>query len=225
VSDGKKTEGLLDGEMAAPDPTAAETSAAGDPLRDSEEGLPPRADQEPSFGLDSDSLAPAKMPSETSLRVTAVIPQKELWAICIWYAGLVLWTYLVMGEYVVGAELPEFVAWSGFVGILVGGYLHGANRVSPPRMGRIAAGSLVGALGFVALVSTVAGSSRRSEYQSVSTVLLLLGLGALLGGARWARKLRYFGQQRPKLGWVRISLLAIVFGNSLLMLIAFAAQM
>jgi hypothetical protein len=49
VSDGKKTEGLLDGEMAAPDPTAAETSAAGDPLRDSEEGLPPRADQEPEF--------------------------------------------------------------------------------------------------------------------------------------------------------------------------------
>ncbi len=105
----------------------------------------------------------------------------------IWYAGVVLWAYTIVGEWVVGAELPEFFGWSAFVGIAVGAYLHGANRVGTNWMVKIGAASVASLIVFVVLLSSVVGSSQRSEYQAISLLLLGMSIALIFGGMRFAR--------------------------------------
>src|SRR5690606_23809971 len=104
-------------------------------------------------------------------------------------------------------------------------FLKGANRAGTQVMGKIAAAAVLSVVVLLLLLTMLLGSPVRSEYQSVSVLLLLLSLGCILGGAHRARKVRYFGQLPPKLGWIGGSLLLVLAGNTLLMLVAFASQM
>src|SRR5690606_3775694 len=113
----------------------------------------------------------AAQPEAAALPSPRTTAKAERWAYGSSYAGVILWSYVVVGEYVVGARLPEVLGWSVFLGLLVGAFLHGANRVGLPAMRRMAAWCLGGVVSFVAFVSSLAGTSSRSEYQAISAFL------------------------------------------------------
>lgn len=190
-----------------------------------DEMLPPPVRPAPDSPL-PEPWAPDRPFEQESLGArTPWISPAEKVSLGVWYGGGVLWTYVVLGEYVVGAGLPEFLAWSVFVGVLVFCFLKGANRAGPQMMGKIASLAVLSVIGLLLLITTLLGSSVRSEYQSVSVLLLLLSLVATLGGAHRVRRYKYFGQLTPKLGWAQVALLVVLAGNTLLMLAAFASQM
>jgi hypothetical protein len=188
-------------------------------------GLPPPPD-EPSEALPTDSLAPSKMPEKHSLEPgPRPIGKAELWASGVWYAGVILWSYVVVGEYVVGAELPEVLGWSCFVGLLVGTFLQGANRIGVPLMRRTAALGFGGVVVLVLFISSIFGTSRRSDYQGTSAFLLLVAVLAVIFGVLRANKLRVqAGASKKKPTFAKVATWVIFAGNSLLILTAFLSQ-
>ncbi len=142
----------------------------------------------------------------------------------IWYAGVLLWAYLIVGEYVVGPGLPEVVGWSTFVGIIVGAFLHGSNRIGTEVMRKVAAISVVAVILTVLFLSSIVGSSQRSEYQGMSLFLLAVSVGLILYGIRFARGglPRSIGPKETK--WGRVLTWVLFVSNTGLIAIAFLAQ-
>src|SRR5690606_26178025 len=105
----------------------------------------------------------------------------------VWYGGVFLWAYLVVGEYVVGPGLPEALGWSAFVGIVVGAFLQGANRIGMESMRKAAAISAISVIGAVFFLSTIVGSSSPSTYQGVSLFLLVASVVLIFYGIHLAR--------------------------------------
>lgn len=134
----------------------------------------------------------------------------------IWYAGVVLWSYLIVGELVVSAGLPEVVGYMAFVGIVVGAFLQGANRVGIVAMRKLAALSVGADVFGVLLLSSIIGSSRRSEYQALSFGLLLISVGLVLWGIRFSRGGLPKPLGAPGINWPRLVVWALFFGPTLL---------
>lgn len=105
----------------------------------------------------------------------------------IWYAGVFLWVYLIVGELVVGVGLSEVLGWSAFAGVVVGAFLHGANRIGTLAMRNVAVISIGSVISFVFLFAMLAGSSARSDYQALSFVLLVVALVLIFFGLRYSR--------------------------------------
>lgn len=166
------------------------------------------------------------MPDKSSLRSgPRPIGKAELWAHGVWYAGVILWSYVVVGEYVLGAGLPEVLGWSCFVGVLVGTFLQAANRIGVSLMGRTAGLGFVAVVGLVLFVSSLVGTSSRSEYQGISALFLLVAIGAIFFGVLRANRLRLLaGAPKKKLSWPKVATWLIFGGNSLLIMAAFLSQ-
>lgn len=142
----------------------------------------------------------------------------------IWYAGVVLWSYLIVGEYVARAGLPEFLGWSLFAGVVVGAFLHGANRIGTQVMGRVSASSAGLVIAGAFLLSTAVGASQPSEYQSISLVLLLTAVALILWGIRFSRGGLPRSHGPPGINWPRLLLWGVFFGNTALALVSFLVQ-
>lgn len=132
----------------------------------------------------------------------------------IWYAGVFLWTYLVVGELVVSLELPEFFGWSAFAGVVVGAFLHGANRIGTLAMRTVAAISVGSVIAGIFFLVTVVGSSHKVEYQTVSLLLLIASVGLILWGIRFS----HGGLPRPLgpsgIKWPRLLLWLFFVGQT-----------
>lgn len=134
----------------------------------------------------------------------------------IWFAGVFLWAYLVVGELVVGAGLPEAFGWSAFVGVVVGAFLHGANRIGTRDMRKMAALSAGADIVGVLLLSSLIGSTRRSEYQALSFGFLLIAVGLVFWGLRFARGGLPRIQRSPGINWPRLVVWVLFVGPTLL---------
>lgn len=139
----------------------------------------------------------------------------------IWYAGVFLWSYLIVGEFVVGAGVPEVYGWSAFVGLVVGTFLHGANRVGVPTMWRLATIAVGTDIVGVLLLSSLVGSSRRSTYQALSLGLLFVAVGLIFWGIRFSRGGLPRPRGAPGINWPRLVLWALFAGPTLLIGAAF----
>lgn len=183
-------------------------------LDSSPESPPVFADSEPPSRGFTQSLKRGS--TQPSLSVGEHLARARRIGTGIWYSGVFLWAYLIVGELVVGAGLPEFLGWSAFVGIVVGGFLHGANRIGIPAM-RKAASISIGSVGVgVVLITALAGSSVRSEYQALSLVLLIAAVSLIFLGLRYTRG------GLPKLPgptairWPRLALWVLFLGQTAL---------
>jgi hypothetical protein len=134
----------------------------------------------------------------------------------IWYAGVFLWTYLVVGELVVGVGLPEAFGWSAFAGVVVGTFLHGANRIGTGEMGKSAAISVGSVIACVFVFATLVGSSRRTEYQVLSLVLLLASIGLIFWGRHYSRGGLPQTLRKPTKNGLRILLWVLFLGHTAL---------
>lgn len=142
----------------------------------------------------------------------------------IWYAGVFLWAYLVVGEYVVGPGLPEALGWSAFAGIVVGAFLQGANRIGTELMRKAAAISAISVIGVVVFLSTIVGSSSRSVYQGMSLFLLAVSVALVFYGIHLARGGLPKAVSAPGTKWRRIVTWVLFLGNTGLIALAFVAQ-
>ena len=137
---------------------------------------PPKPSQAPG----AQAPPPAEAAAEADFR-----QPRPLLGPSLWVAGASLWAYVVMGELVVEARFPETLA----VAVVFGAYavawlrsVRGAGSVALAFAPGIAGPLLCGAL--VLLTMMLAGSSRRSDVETVTVGLWLIGAATYFVGRR-----------------------------------------
>jgi hypothetical protein len=204
--------------MATLDGIAAQDSVAMAPATDvrpqqdsvrmdaSTDLLPPQdAPREPSTPL----WPPPMM--ETALEVPPLTPWQTLVRRLTWSAGLriasaLLWAYVVLGEFVVNTGMPEALATSWLLVVLVGTWLGAMFRlhrlVPEPGSGQLrllgSAGLAIAFFAAAVLVVTIAGSLLALPIDGFITLLLLI---VSVGFRVYAARTDPCGQQKLAIGW------------------------
>jgi hypothetical protein len=189
---------------------------------------PAKTPTTPAKGTQTDQGPLERVENDDAMPMRPVAGLAALVWTTVWLAGVALWTYLVLGEYVVTVGLNEPTAWLLFLGTI------GAVLMNLAQSGVLSARSLFGVvLGALAglgilvfLVANVFASPDPGEFQTVSLLLLVVSvLSVVVGNKRSERSVETSETKEKTRSWKWYALWGSFAVNTLIVVVVLVGSL